>query len=51
MKLFSERKGIEKPKVSVQIDNIDDDLRVGLWNGLNIYFFGNLKGRWIKWLG
>ena len=34
MKLFSQRKGIKPVKEVMQVDNIDDDLRNGLWNVL-----------------
>ena len=47
MELFSKRRGLEKPKVKVQIDNIDDDLRISLWNGLTIHFFDKLTGKWL----
>lgn len=36
MKLFSERMGITKPKSIIQKESIDMDLRVGLWNMLDI---------------
>ncbi|MHA2264437.1 MAG: AbiJ-NTD4 domain-containing protein [Candidatus Thorarchaeota archaeon] len=32
MKLFSHRKGLKPVKMEVQTDDMDDDLRVGLWN-------------------
>ena len=35
---FSERRGIESPKVA-QIDSIDDDLRGGLWNALLSFYW------------
>ncbi len=48
MRLFSQRRGLEKPKLKVQITEIDDDLRISLWNGLTIHFFDRLNGKWLN---
>lgn len=48
MELFSKRRGIEKPKVKIQLGSMDDELRISLWNGLTIHFFGTLYGRWLN---
>jgi hypothetical protein len=40
---FSERMGINRPKVTVQIDAMDNDLRIGLWNALLEVFWDNLS--------
>ena len=40
---FSERNGIKSPKVNIQIDYIDDDLRNSLWNVIDIIFLSELK--------
>lgn len=37
MTRFSQRIGITPATKQMQVDNIDDDLRNGLWNGLKIY--------------
>lgn len=39
MELFSHRKGIKTVKKVMQVDNIDDDLRNGLWNALTVYYW------------
>ena len=36
--LFSQRKGLKPVKKEIQIDNMDDDLRIGLWN--EFWLFG-----------
>lgn len=42
MKSFSQRLGLEPVKSTIQIDSIDDNLRVGLWNVLTVnFFYGN----------
>ena len=37
--LFSERMGIKQPKQVLQIDSMDEDLRVSLWNAFYINYF------------
>ncbi|MGD6809214.1 MAG: AbiJ-NTD4 domain-containing protein [Candidatus Bathyarchaeia archaeon] len=39
MPKFSERQGITKPKVEIQIESIDNDLRNCLWNAINHVYF------------
>lgn len=48
MKSFSQRYGFKPIKNIIQIDSMDDDLRVGLWNTiLEIYFMqGNKYNEW-----
>ena len=48
MELFSQRKGIKTVKNVIQVDNIDDDLRNGLWNALNIYYWNKMESN--QWL-
>jgi hypothetical protein len=43
MKSFSERKGLKPIKNMIQIDSMDDDLRNGLWNALDIYDWDSVK--------
>lgn len=44
MELFSQRKGIKPVKKVMQVDNIDDDLRNGLWNALTFYYWDKTSG-------
>ena len=39
MKLFSHRYSFKPIKDRIQIDNMDGDLRNGLWNALKIYYW------------
>lgn len=39
MDLFSQRKGIKPVKSIIQVDNIDEDLRIGLWNALTMFYW------------
>lgn len=43
MKPFSERYGYKQPKVDIQIDSMDDDLRIGLWNVMYIILFSDVE--------
>jgi len=36
---FSERLGITPPKTNIQIKSIDDELRNGLWNALDLHYW------------
>ena len=45
--LFSERTGIKSPKI-MQIEDIDMDLRTGLWNAFVIYYWNPLQINWVK---
>ncbi len=40
---FSERIGRTSAKVDIQIESMDDDLRVGLWNCFQEFALGNYK--------
>jgi hypothetical protein len=40
--LFSERIGVQPLKTLIQVDSIDDDLRNGLWNALNLHCFSKI---------
>ncbi len=42
-KSFSERQGIKKQTLKLQLDSMDDDLRNGLWNLLLNQFFSEFK--------
>jgi len=46
---FSERQGIIKAKSSIQVEYIDDDLRNGLWNAVQLYYFDRLDSNQIKY--
>jgi len=47
--LFSQRKGLKPIKTIIQIDSVDSDLRVGLWNALDIFYWGRItKKYWIS---
>jgi hypothetical protein len=37
MMLFSQRKGLTPVKKVIQSDSMDDDLRHGLWNALDLF--------------
>jgi len=37
--LFSQRKGLMPVKTVIQVDSMDDDLRVGLWNALDAFYW------------
>ncbi len=39
---FSERIGIIKAKDTIQLDYIDDDLRIGLWNGFQKFYLDKI---------
>lgn len=43
MESFSQRKGIKPIKSVIQIDSVDDDLRNGLWNALDIHYWNLVK--------
>jgi len=47
MKSFSQRKGIKPVKSVMQIDSMDSDLRIGLWNALTISYWDQV-GQWIS---
>lgn len=47
MPLFSQRKGIKPPKTVAQVESMDADLRIGLWNILTAYFFDKIRGELI----
>lgn len=46
---FSERIGIIKAKDTIQVDFIDDDLRNGLWNAIQINFLDKIGSRYISY--
>ncbi|MBI2472625.1 MAG: hypothetical protein HYV59_15530 [Planctomycetes bacterium] len=48
MELFSQRKGLKPVKKIIQVDDIDDDLRNGLWNALSIFYWNGMKNQ--NWL-
>jgi len=42
--LFSHRKGLEPVRKAIQLDSIDYELRVGLWNGLTLVYWNQVDG-------
>lgn len=44
MKLFSQRKGIKPVKDIMQVDDMDMDLRIGLWNALTTCYWEEVSG-------
>jgi hypothetical protein len=38
---FSQRKGLKPVKSIIQMDSMDDDLRVALWNALEMHYWSN----------
>lgn len=44
MNSFSQRKGIKPVKSIIQVDDMDENLRNGLWNALTIFFWERVKG-------
>ncbi len=48
MRLFSERKGLKKPKTKIQVDSIDDELRNGLWDIVTVYYFHKIKEKFLR---
>ena len=42
MKLFSQRKGLKPIKTLVQLDTMDDELRVALWNALCSHYWNDV---------
>jgi len=47
MDLFSQREGIKPVKNIIQVNNIDQDLRNGLWNALTIFYWVQVKEEYI----
>jgi hypothetical protein len=45
---FSQRKGISPVKSKIQIDSVDNDLRIGLWNVLSGYVWRKVKSDFIS---
>lgn len=48
MRRFSERYGYKSPKEEFQIDSMDNDLRISLWNEVSQYFYVKHKTSFIK---
>jgi hypothetical protein len=40
MNSFSQRKGLKSVKSILQVDSMDEDLRNGLWNALEVFYWG-----------
>jgi len=51
MSLFSQRKGYKPIKSAIQVESMDDDLRIGLWNALTIYYWDQVKSEYISSFG
>jgi hypothetical protein len=43
---FSERKGLKPIKNVIQTDDMDQDLRIGLWNALTLFYWEDVDQRW-----
>jgi len=48
MDLFSQRKGIKPVKNIIQVNNIDQDLRNGLWNALTMFYWKEVIDGWLS---
>lgn len=48
MKLFSQRKGINPIKSVIQVDDMNDDLRNGLWDALTVFYWHQIGSKWIS---
>ena len=44
---FSERIGIIKAKDTIQVDYIDDDLKNGLWNAVQVFYLDQVDSKYI----
>ena len=42
--LFSQRRGLKPVKCIIQKDSMDEDLRNGLWNALDIFYWRRMRG-------
>ncbi len=49
MMLFSQRKGLTPVKKVIQSDSMDDDLRHGLWNALDLFCW-HRQGEVVNWI-
>jgi hypothetical protein len=45
---FSERHGIIKAKDTIQVDYIDDDLKNGLWNAIQVFYLDKVDSDYIS---
>src|SRR3989304_8059055 len=43
MESFSQRKSLKPVKNILQVDSMDGDLRIKLWNNLHIFYWQNVK--------
>jgi AbiJ N-terminal domain 4 len=41
--LFSQRKGLRPVKSVMQVDSVDDDLKIGLWNALDVFYWSGFN--------
>lgn len=48
MRLFSQRKGFKPIKSVLQVDDMDDDLRNGLWDALTVFYWNQIDTKWIS---
>ncbi|MEM2994637.1 MAG: hypothetical protein QXI91_01275 [Candidatus Bathyarchaeia archaeon] len=49
MKLFSQRRGLEKERTEIQVESMDEALRNRLWNLLKIFYWDTMIGlTWIS---
>jgi hypothetical protein len=47
MKSFSQRKGIKPVKSVIQVDSMDNDLRISLWNALTLFYWKQVKTNYL----
>ena len=43
---FSERKGLRPIKNVIQTEDMDQGLRIGLWNALTLFYWEDVNQRW-----
>ncbi len=48
MKLFSQKHGYKPVKNVIQVDKMDQDLRVGLWNVLELFYWAKMSYRYVQ---
>jgi len=48
MKSFSQRKGLKPVKNVMQIHDMDQDLRIGLWNALTTSYWETASGGYLS---
>jgi len=46
--LFSQKIGKKPIKIDIQIDSMDDDLRIALWNKLHVYIWEKIGSEYLS---